>query len=59
MNKVTGTTTFENALKVFRKKVVDEIKDVEKNMECSEYKSGYLASLKETKKMLYEVLKDE
>jgi len=58
MNKVKGTTTFENALKVFRKKVVDEIKNVEKNMECSEYKCGYLDSLEETKKMLDEVLKD-
>ena len=59
MNKVVGVTTVEVALKRFRKHLVDEIKDVEQNMEYGEYKSGYLASLKETKKMLDEVLKDD
>ena len=57
MKKIVGTTTLETAFKRFRNYLIKEIKNVEKHMEYGNYKAGYLASLKETLKMIDEVLK--
>ena len=57
MGQITGTTTVESALRRFRNYLIEQIKNVEENIENSKYNTAYLASLKETKKELDEVLK--